>query len=73
MIYEVIITDQADADISDIYKYIASELLSPDNAAGQIGRLEKHIVGLEDSNDSVKECDINGSGSKCKFSYGCRT
>ncbi len=47
MIYEVITTDQADADLRDIYEYIAFELLSPDNAAGQLGRLEEHIVGLE--------------------------
>lgn len=48
MIYEVIITDQADADLREIYEYIAYELLSPDNAAGQLGRLEEHIIGLEE-------------------------
>lgn len=47
MIYEIIITEQADADLRNIYEYIAFELLSPDNAAGQIERLEKHIMGLE--------------------------
>ena len=44
MIYEVITTDQADADLKGIYEYIAFELLSPDNAAGQLRRLEEHIV-----------------------------
>lgn len=44
MIYEVIVTDQANAD----YEYIAFELLSPDNAAGQLDRLEEHILGLEE-------------------------
>lgn len=48
MIYEVITTDQADDDLRCIYEYIAFELLSPDTAAGQLGRLEKHIVGLEE-------------------------
>ena len=48
MIYEVTITDQADADFRGIYEYIAFELLSPDNAAGQLDRLEKHIIGLKD-------------------------
>ena len=48
MIYEVITTDQADADLRGIYEYIAFELLSPDNAVGQIDRLEKHIIGLEE-------------------------
>ena len=48
MIYEVITTDQADADLRGIYEYIVFELLSPDNAARQLGRLEEHIVGLEE-------------------------
>lgn len=47
MIYEVINTDQADTDLRGIYEYIAFELLSPDHAAGQLERLEEHIVGLE--------------------------
>ena len=47
MIYEVITTDQTDADLRGIYEYIAFELLSPDNAAGQLERLEEHITGLE--------------------------
>lgn len=46
MIYEVIVTDQADADLRGIYEYIAFELLSSDHAAGQLERLEEHIVGL---------------------------
>ena len=47
MIYEVITTNQADVDLRGIYEYIAFELLSPDNAAGQLERLEEHITGLE--------------------------
>ena len=47
MIYEVVTTEQADADLRGIYEYIAFELLSPDHAAGQLGRLEERIVGLE--------------------------
>ncbi len=47
MIYEVTATDQADADLRDIYKYIAFELLSPEHAAVQLERLEEHITGLE--------------------------
>jgi len=35
MIYEVITTDQADADLRGIYEYIAFELLSLDNAVRQ--------------------------------------
>lgn len=48
MIYEVITTDQADADLRGIYEYIAFELISPDNAAGQLERLEEHIIGIEE-------------------------
>lgn len=48
MIYEVITTDQADADLRGIYEYIAFELLSLDNAVRQLERLEEHIVGLEE-------------------------
>ncbi len=47
MIYEVMMTAQADADLRGIYEYIAFELLSPDNAMGQLGRLEKKITELE--------------------------
>lgn len=45
---EITITNQADADLRGIYEYIAFELLSPDNAAGQLQRLEEHIIGLEE-------------------------
>ena len=47
MIYEVTTTEQAESDLRGIYEYIAFELLSPDNAAGQLDRLEEHIIGLE--------------------------
>lgn len=48
MIYDITTTAQADADLRGIYEYIAFELLSPDNAAGQLERLEEHIIGLEE-------------------------
>ena len=54
MIYEVTITDQADADLRGIYEYIAFELLSLDNAAGQLERLEEHIIGLEEFQDKFR-------------------
>ncbi len=47
MIYEVTITEQANADLRKIYEYIAFELLSPENAAGQLDRLEENIIELE--------------------------
>ena len=48
MTYAVVTTRQADADLRSIYEYIAFELLAPDNAAGQLARLEKHILQLAD-------------------------
>jgi len=36
MIYTIKITDQAEYDIRNIYKYIAYELQSPENASGQL-------------------------------------
>lgn len=54
MIYEVITTDQADADLRGIYEYIAFELLSPDNATGQLNRLEERILGLEEFPEKFK-------------------
>lgn len=48
MIYEVVTTRQADADLRGMYEYIAFELLSPDNAAGQLDRLEECITGLSE-------------------------
>ncbi len=47
MTYEVTTTEQAESDLRGIYEYIAFELLSPENAEGQLDRLEEHILGLE--------------------------
>lgn len=48
MIYELVITEQADADLRKIYEYIAFELLSRENAIKQLERLEEHIIRLEE-------------------------
>lgn len=47
MIYEIEISEQAEADLRGIYEYIAFELLAPENASGQLDRLEKNILRLE--------------------------
>lgn len=47
MIFHFEISNQADTDLRSIYEYIAFELQSPDNAIGQLNRLEKNIMGLE--------------------------
>lgn len=46
MTYKVEITTQAKADLRGIYEYIALTLLAPENAVGQINRLEKGIKSL---------------------------
>ena len=40
MIYEVEVSEQADRDLREIFEYIAFELQSPENAIGQLNRLE---------------------------------
>ena len=47
MIYTIKVTDQADNDIRNIYEYIAYELQSPENAGGQLDRIEKCIMSLK--------------------------
>ena len=47
MIYEVKMTGQAELDLRGIYEYIAFELQAPENAAGQVRRLEEQIISLE--------------------------
>lgn len=47
MTYDVQISGQADRDLRDIFEYIAFELLAPENAAGQLDRLEDAISKLD--------------------------
>ena len=47
MIYKIDITAQAKADLRGIYDYISIDLLSPQNAIGQLSRLEESIMGLK--------------------------
>lgn len=47
MIFEIEISEQADDDLRNLYEYIAYELQSPENASGQLGRLEENIMSLE--------------------------
>lgn len=47
MNYKVEISVQAKADLRNTYKYIAFDLLAPQNAARQLDRLEEGIKSLE--------------------------
>ena len=43
MIYDIEISDQAEIDLRGILEYIAFELQAPENASGQLDRLEACI------------------------------
>ena len=47
MIHEVEVSEQADRDLREIFEYIAFELQSPENAIGQLDRLEEQILSLD--------------------------
>ena len=47
MIYEVEVSKQADSDLRGIFEYIAFELQSPENASGQLNRLEEQILSFD--------------------------
>ena len=48
MTYRVALTTQADSDLRRIYEYIAFSLTEPENAVGQLDRLEENILKLAD-------------------------
>jgi len=47
MTFQINITRQAEDDLRNVFEYIAYELQSVQNAAGQLGRLEKAIFSLD--------------------------
>ena len=47
MIYDIVISDQAEIDLRGILEYIAFELQAPENASGQLDRLEACIIDLD--------------------------
>ena len=47
MIYEVEVSEQADRDLREIFENIAFELQSPENAIGQLDRLEEQLLSLD--------------------------
>lgn len=47
MTYRVMLTPRAQTDLREIFKYIAVDLQSVQNASGQLERLEKAIASLD--------------------------
>lgn len=54
MIFKIEISEQADADLRGLFNYIDFELQSLDNARGQINRLEKSIMSLNQMPDRFR-------------------
>ena len=80
MIYEIEVSEQADSDLRGIFEYIAFELQSPENASGQLDRLEEQILSMSFSFMLGSLSEWNGqhtmpwrSGSMPYISPTCRT
>lgn len=48
MKYVVKLSDEASADLREIFRYIALQLQAPENAVHQLERLDEHIRGLDE-------------------------
>lgn len=57
MSYQVVLTAQAKADLMAIYQYIAIDLKSVQNADGQLSRLEKEILSLDEMPERYRAYD----------------
>ena len=55
MIFKIEISEQADSDLRVIFEYIAFELESPENARGQLNRLEESIMSLDQMPERFRE------------------
>ena len=51
--YRVEITNQALADMEQLYNHIAYVLLAPENAMGQYNRIAEKILGLDISRSAI--------------------
>ena len=57
MSYEVTLTPEAKRDLWEIYRYIAVELQSEQNANGQLDRLEENILKLDEMPERFRVYD----------------
>ena len=57
MSYEVTLTPEAKHDLREIYRYIAVELQSEQNANGQLNRLEENILKLDEMPERFRVFD----------------
>ena len=56
--FDVQISEQADNDLRGIFEYIAFELLAPENAVGQLNRLEDAISKLDNMPEKFRRCQL---------------
>lgn len=59
MKYDVTFTEQAENDLRGIFEYIAFDLLSPENAAGQLDRIEEKILSLGEYPEKFRQYERN--------------
>lgn len=62
--YDVLISDKANDDMENIYKYIAKTLLSPEAAIKQYNRIADAILTLEEMPERIKIMDSEPEHSK---------
>lgn len=62
--YEVKITDEALADMEQLYNYIAYVLLSPENAMGQYNRIADAILTLDTMPERFRVMDSQQEHSR---------
>ena len=53
--YKVKVNPRAIRDLDNIYEYIASEKLAPENAKGQVERIKESILGIDTFPQSHQE------------------
>ena len=58
MIYDIVISDQAEIDLRGILEYIAFELQAPENANGQLDRLEACIMDLDHMSKRYRQYEL---------------
>ena len=57
MNYSIVLTDAAQADLSAIFRYIAIDLQSVQNANSQLSRIEKAIASLDQMPERYRAYD----------------
>ena len=58
MIYDIEISDQAEIDLRGIFEYIVFELQTPENASGQLDRLEACIMDLDHMSKRYRQYEL---------------